>query len=444
MFQHEPFDSITPLAQVMHKLPVRIMMALPDYVTRNPGAPIFELTGIISTVLRGTDWAGAQRVFQANYWAPDWSDARLAALPRPEHNEPPAPNIVGRIDEFPQFTTRAFAITHFTGLLASSDHLDLGAGRVLPVDELADALSTLQTRLFILQVLPSESFPRARDLAAMLVRRGTPAVLVIQTDNQADLNEFFLQMYFNLAHDLPLVEMVGYTNINALNSIQAYLATCANAAEILNLREYRAALRTRLLSNLDTLRRLQAELRPIYDDLTERGRHTTEDIDDIFGQTDQSLSAAADEVGYALNDLERIPERWDHETEGIIPLSQVEQQTQMAEAQANDLAARSRALQRRAEDELPGGFGTSTRGSAARPAPAEPPRETDEISPPRQRPGHAGAIPDSTPREEAPPEPEPQSDWLGDVWGEVPLPAMPLPGEAPTAAIGSPDEAGEA
>ena len=103
MFQHEPFDSITPLAQVMHKLPVRIMMALPDYVTRNPGAPIFELTGIISTVLRGTDWAGAQRVFQANYWAPDWSDARLAALPRPEHNEPPAPNIVGRIDEFPQF-----------------------------------------------------------------------------------------------------------------------------------------------------------------------------------------------------------------------------------------------------------------------------------------------------------------------------------------------------
>ncbi len=428
MFQHEPFDSVTPLAQVMHKLPVCILMALPDYVTRNPNAPIFDLTSAISRILHSTNWAGTRHIFQPHYWAPDWPDRRLAALPRPAHNEPPSPDIVGRIGDFPPVFTRTFAITHFTGLLASSTHLALGAGQVLSADKLTDALEALQTRLFILQVLPSESFQRAKDLAAMLVRRGIPAVLVVQTDNQADLNQFFLQMYFNLAHDLPLVDMVGYTDINSLNSVQAYLATCANAAEVLNLRAYRADMRTRLLSSLDTLRPLQDELRPMYDELTDRGRHTTEAVDDLFGQTDRGLSRATADVERALNDLERVPEHWHHESEGIVPLSQVEQQAQMAEAQVGDLIAQYHSLRRRAEDELLGGSGTSTRRSAARPAPSAPPRMADEPPQPRQRGGHAGAIPDSAPRAEAPPEPE--DGWLGGDRDEPPLPAAPLPGEA--------------
>lgn len=473
MFQHEPFDSVTPLAQVMHKLPVCILMALPDYVTRNPNAPIFDLTSAISRILHSTNWAGTRHIFQPHYWAPDWTDARLAALPRPAHNEPPSPDIVGRIGDFPPVFTRTFAITHFTGLLASSTHLDLGAGQVLSADKLADALEALQTRLFILQVLPSESFQRAKDLAARLVRRGIPAVLVIQTDNQIDLNEFFLQMYFNLAHDLPLVEMVGNTNINYLNSVQAYLATCANAAEVLNLREYRADMRTRLLSSLETLRPLQDKLRPMYDELTDRGRHTTEAVDNLFGQTDRSLSRATADAERALNDLERIPERWNHESEGIVPLSQVEQQAQMAEVQVGDLVAQYHSLRRRVEDELLGGSDTSTRRSAARPAPSAPPRMAEEPPQPRQRGGHAGAIPDSPPSnerpsvprprsrgprqrsgspgagrgesgersrgprarrpagEEAPPEPE--GEWLGGEPGEPMAPAapMPLPGEEP-------------
>jgi len=423
MFQYSELPFNTPLERVPNTLPMRILMALPDYVTEHPNAPIFDLTIAISNVLNSTDWGGAMRVFQPHYWAPGWLDADLRALAHPYHNAIPGDLPVERVDGFPVRAGTEYAIVHFTGGLTNAPgggvEMDLGAGNHISTPELANALQRRATRLLILQLLPSEPFNMGLDLANTLVGREIPAVLVIRSANRSNINEFFLRMYFNIAHDLPLIDVMAQTGVEYMSSLQAQLVTCSNTADILRLADYRATLRIRLFEALDEAHRLRNELHPLFDELTDGGRHRTDEIEELFSQADSSLSIVEQDVQGALAHLDDIPQRWDHESEGIVPLSRVVQETQAFEQQIADLAAQNRALHRRASedfDELPGSYGPPpTQG--AEPPPLGPPQEAAV--------GPRG----SDDLEAASPEPEFPDEWLGgDTRGHAGATPPPLPG----------------
>ncbi|MCC6614956.1 MAG: CHAT domain-containing protein [Anaerolineae bacterium] len=422
MFQYSELPFSTPLERISNALPMRILMALPDYVTEDPNSPLFDLTAALSTVLRSTDWEGAQRVFQPYYWAPGWLDTDLRALPHPHHNSVPGDMPATRVDVFPMRYGTGYAILHFTGGLTNAPgggvEMDLGAGNHISTPDLATALQRRETRLLILQLLPSETFAMGLDLANTLVGREVPAVLVIQSHDRAELNEFFLRLYFNIAHDLRLVDVVAQTGVKYMSSIQAQLVACMNTANVLRLGDFREAVRIRLFEMLDEARRLRDDLRPLYLELTDSGSHSSSEIESLFRQTDSSLSMAEQDAQRALMNLDSIPQQWNHESEGIVPLSQVARAMQTVEQQVEDLAAQNRALRRRANEE--NGEQSDRYGSA---------RDRESGTP--LGPPHEAAI---GPREESADDErraEAQAEWLGgeaDEAAAYPLPtATPLP-----------------
>src|SRR5271165_196126 len=218
------------VAEAPLRLPINVLLALPEYVTSNPNVPLFNLPGAVSSLLG--DWQRAVNVMNPKVWAPGWDSENFLnfvfhAQPRPSSFPESAveglrasglPGLLGTVEDEPQKISK-YAVVHFVGKFhfdtASEDHfLDLGEGHLVGAGILRDALVSCRTRLLILQSLEVNNFPgmASQRLAEYIVGGGGPAVLIVDGSDTEILNAFFFKLYANILQNRPLESAVrdGY------------------------------------------------------------------------------------------------------------------------------------------------------------------------------------------------------------------------------------------
>jgi hypothetical protein len=246
MYTFEKLPVRSVLADVPFAMPLETLLALPEYVTRNPQAPKFNLPGVVNRWLGSFGWQRATKIMNPYIWAPGWDASQLEALiigPFRDTSRPPleidmeslyTPEFPGhyRLRQETDASYPQYEIVHFIGHVRRHNGdptLDLGegVGDALGAGALRDALVMARTRLLILHV-PVLQFDDAVRLAGFVVGSGGPAVLVViggeaekisgnvaehlarlqQFQWGHDLERYFSFLYLNLIHNFPLPQAV--------------------------------------------------------------------------------------------------------------------------------------------------------------------------------------------------------------------------------------------
>jgi hypothetical protein len=228
------------LAEEPAPMPVRVLLALPDYVTSASGAPLFNMPAAVSSLLGASGWTLAKKVMKPSVWAPAWTFEQLRAFvtASPQISKWAFPNAA--IAELPvrDFPADKYEVVHFIGFVTVANgnpaiHLHLKNVFGMQVGAWRDALVRAHTRLLILQV-PSEQYASAELLASYVAGAGGPAVLVVQSgsvpeypvvrrlsprtkkwswkvEDKEVLDDYFLNVYANILHNRPLMEVARPT-----------------------------------------------------------------------------------------------------------------------------------------------------------------------------------------------------------------------------------------
>jgi hypothetical protein len=251
-FQVLPVSPV--LASVPLEMPVNILLALPEYMTRDPQAPRnevlqfiiagqpipehigrnphtagFNLPAAVARLFRRFGWESAVKVLNPHIWAPGWDDNQLRAFvmaPSPFNETWPLPDLPVeslRVPDFPGSGALAdiyqpnypqFDIIHFSGYIVKGDsnpalYVEGWAMRGMSAGALRDALVAARTRLLILHV-PVEQFHDAERLAECIVGGGGPAVLVVIAFANPD--RYFFNLYASIVHNRPLPQVAEPEN----------------------------------------------------------------------------------------------------------------------------------------------------------------------------------------------------------------------------------------
>jgi hypothetical protein len=219
------------------KLPVRVLLAIPEYVNEEFDPAPFNVLDAIDHLMGGHGWERAVKVMEPSVWAPGWDDEKFRqvfASPFGASGRSIPPRIFGRlrVREFPASRARlkvplwsrpVFDVVHFTGAIpwwgfadsclalqgegrAWVGFEDVVEGRAVPAGELRDALVWCGTRLLILQVRPAES-QWAERLGAYIAGGGGPAVLVVVGGDAEALQAYFTSLYAGIIHNQFLGEV---------------------------------------------------------------------------------------------------------------------------------------------------------------------------------------------------------------------------------------------
>lgn len=221
MFDTFVVPSLAAPLEAPVELPLRILLGLPPYITRDPAAPRFNIASAIARLLGKSGAARARSVMQAHVWAPAWSAQELHAFvsspftDRPElfagssDEEWRARNFLGMEDRGPaDVLAERYDIVHFTGMVEFGEtgpQLVTGLDAVphLAAGALRDALVAVRTRLLILHVSYTAMEP-AVHLANTITGGGGPAVVVATARTAAATELYFLDLYANIIHNYPL------------------------------------------------------------------------------------------------------------------------------------------------------------------------------------------------------------------------------------------------
>jgi hypothetical protein len=217
--------SIVPVRRDPVHLPITITLGVPDDDCIDRVEHAFNVPGAIHRLVGGTAWERVTHAIHPLVWAPGWSDARLAAFVArqfPKSKRPfPMAAVQGvrAYDLLPSTSSGSDypdATREILHLLASFDArhgqepvLRLGSrGRnqsatPLSFGAIRDALVTHNTRLLILQVIDL-SPARALQFGARMVGSGGPATLVVNGGSPEALDRYFLDLYANVVHNVPL------------------------------------------------------------------------------------------------------------------------------------------------------------------------------------------------------------------------------------------------
>lgn len=210
------------LTDVPVKTPLDTLLALPDYVADDPGAPIFNLPAAVARLLGRFGWERASKTLNPKIWAPSWTHERIQRFASSQFSERPGP--------FEALPGSQLAVPEFPGMGALRDlerpdfpryeivHLicavDWEDGdRAIRVSDherwwllagaLQAALRTARTRLLILQVALSRH-SEACELARSIVDEGGPAALVVACADPGLVNTYFVGLYAEVLHNQPL------------------------------------------------------------------------------------------------------------------------------------------------------------------------------------------------------------------------------------------------
>jgi hypothetical protein len=345
--------------------PVRLPISALLLVPNNPSISTspFNLPAAVNHLMGGSGWERATKVMRPRIWAPGWSDEKLSAFVRApfataKHPFPPEavpnlrtavfPPMTGRVDmnhEWPQYevihTLNNYAIAGMAdepvfrlalerGFVQSDDFL---AGRVLAAGALRDVLVAVGTRLMILQVA-SFSAANAAELGRYVVGGGGPAAVVVVSGGTPEgLEAYFLGLYANIIHNLPMrvVAKPGET----AGAPEVELIISQNGDDILRLDRWMQQLN-------DLIDQVQAaDRRILVDVIGDRTRllHTAQ-LDRLKRRVyEQALGEGALAFVDNLARLDNLRDKinWTHETGGAIPLSEAAESAPTLQAAARAL-----------------------------------------------------------------------------------------------------------
>jgi hypothetical protein len=333
------------LADVPIQLPIDVLLALPDYVTRDVAAPRFNLLAVMGRLLGRAGWERASKVINPRIWSPGWDELELqqfatsAFLDRPGFLEKVWTESL-RATEFPGILPEAdpqyFDIVHFTGqvhngykgpvlVLSDKNEQAVRPGR------LRESLVASQTRLLILQV-PRWQLDDAANLAEAVTGGSGPAVLVVTGRDAGIVDTYLLNLYANIIHNMPLLllaqpeqwmiyaqplskEDVQPGPIERGLSVRLFHGT--GGADLLRFDNYVNALKEKLR----TARRTSVEKRTnLSKILSERETYLhSAQVDDLRRAIDETLEHE-DIITNEETKLSQIG--WHRESEGVVPTSE--------------------------------------------------------------------------------------------------------------------------
>jgi hypothetical protein len=218
---------IVPVRREPVRLPITMTIGVPDDDCVDRVEHVFNLPGAVNQLAGGAGWERVTRAIQSLVWAPRWSDARLAGFvkrPFPNGKRPFPDSAVRQVrtkellpSEFSDYRDHTREVLHLLASFdASGQEPVLRLGRPFPNQPtellsfgmLRDALVSANTRLMILQVVDLSS-GRALEFGGRMVGGGGPATLVVSGGTPAQLDKYFLDLYANLIHNLPLTLAAG-------------------------------------------------------------------------------------------------------------------------------------------------------------------------------------------------------------------------------------------
>src|ERR1041384_4308298 len=222
------------VAQQHLRLPINVLLALPEIRENTAVEQLFNLPSAINLLLGSEGWYRATRVMRPMLLAPDWDNDVLHAF---LSNAPLSPNRgpmdVNRLVEERIFgymlkpgkvdpTTPRFAIRHYAAAGGANQGDAVGWMPVFPSDREAPILGTLargegrfieafdeMTRLVILQRPYGFIDSWARDFAGSLVKQGGPAVLIVAATDPLQAHAYLVDVYAGIIHNRPLQEAVA-------------------------------------------------------------------------------------------------------------------------------------------------------------------------------------------------------------------------------------------
>jgi hypothetical protein len=335
------------------RLPLRVLVAMPAYVARDPGAFPFNVPATFANLLASAGAERVRRIVQLRLWGPAWNDAELHSYFSSRFGEPsgiftPADPRELRAGGFPGFGALAdptaanyplYDIAHVTARISTRGGepalrlSDAGEGVPLLPGALRDALVAAHLRLLVLHV-PPEDFTAARRLADAVTVAGGPATLVAAAREAHVAGRYLAAVYARIIHNQPLLEVADpkpdaddlhlYAHlsyrIGAEGTLQwdGYLDALANEALRIDRTITLAAARAddfRLAASETTALRL--------DRVQELREMTSAAVDVISGR-----KPAHDAVLTSLQSLD-----WARESKGIIPAADA---AEMLEGLASD------------------------------------------------------------------------------------------------------------
>jgi CHAT domain len=331
------------------KMPIDIVLMLPDYVT-DPGQSesLFNLPGAINDFMGRTGWDKAIQVMNPMIVAPQWTDQELhnfASIPFDQDHVPfPALDPQGLRPR-----AQDFEIVHIIADFASEAGetvINLGESlRPWPDRQaLLDSLNDSGARMLILQNpsflnrQPAASYQKqASELAQWLIEQGGPPVLIIADATDPHLlNKYLRGFYLNILHN-QMLSQAAQPEPDTQAAIWAELFLGIGGEEILLISRVQEdlSLRAGLVNPIveSMINSYQASVAVdqmkayLRSDQTDAFEKRAREMDDAFAKLGDQALHASRSVNLNLN--------YQHEWGAALPLGEGSASVRMAEAVTN-------------------------------------------------------------------------------------------------------------
>ncbi len=401
MYKATQLPARPALAGVPVMLPLNILFAVPEYED-SPSTWNFNLPSNIFYLIGHDfrDWKQVTMAINPHIWAPDWDEDRLRTfLVTTSHPDLQFPKEILetgslRAPDFPgngslrnpnrrQYSH--YEIIHFSGKVVNQEGdlgLDLGSTvrKVLRAEALREALLAAKTRLLILQVFPQDNVD-AEQLAISVVSGGGPAVLVVYSEDFNALENYFYHVYANITHSglLPDLAKPETWVDSSLLSVRIFYGT--GGEDVFQFKEWMSTLNDqlgRMRQAINTRNEYITSLQALASGRLHRSQAAAlKGRLRSFGKNVNQLQLEENtkELGKLGDTLALISEvAWEHESEGVIPLSKTAEDMAKLAVKQEKLAIRYLQLRQQLEEKarsaprvLNANFADPTRGSVLEP-----------------------------------------------------------------------------
>jgi hypothetical protein len=316
------------------KLPLRILMAIAN---RRAGERAFNIfTATVELLGKRYGMDRAQKVLSTSVWAPDWSEVEIegyaaafgqaGAIRREELRVADFPGTGLLVHPNPATLVQypLYDIVHFAGSVRSEGPaLNLHDGEGLMAGALRDALIAARTRLLIIQVRDRpENYgweSNVTQMAEQLVGGGGPPVLSVIAEEAAVVQNYFTGFYANLLHNDPLTD-AAKPSANLDPFLKANLYYAPGAEWTLHFTPLVAETAQRLSDVAYTVKPSSEAVRNQYAAILHRADLAR------FDALLQSQRGPVLDPATLANKSSEVRNlntfKWDHERDGVVPLSE--------------------------------------------------------------------------------------------------------------------------